>query len=184
MWQSRSDRDREFTPILMRWAGRFNLDQEPWILEGALQTLLSWHKFPDCRERTEIVGFRKPVCVPGLISDSEHSFQFNDEGWDPTLLSFEGWRANVRERFKAALEQHRRQLEALVRERGGVPAAVRVSRDHFDWLALYHCGNASLQAIQAKARYGDKSTISKGIHHAAELARVRLRAKHGKLKSH
>jgi hypothetical protein len=82
MWQSRSDRDRELTPILMKWARRFRVEGETWILEGALQTLSTWNRFPHCRENLEILGFRKPVCVPGLIGDQEHAFHFEDEGWD------------------------------------------------------------------------------------------------------
>jgi hypothetical protein len=95
MWQSRSDPDRKLTPILMKWARRFHVDKETWILEGALQTLSTWNQFPRCRESLEILGFRKPVCVPGLIGDQEHAFYFEDEGWDPTLISFGGWRVNV-----------------------------------------------------------------------------------------
>jgi hypothetical protein len=160
MWQSRSDPDRELTPILMKWARRFHVVGETWILEGALQTLSTWNKFPRCRENLEILGFRKPVCVPGLISDQEHAFHFEDEGWDPTLISFAGWRVNVRKRFDAAMKQHGQQMRALIKERGGVPAVVRSSVEHFDWLALYQCANASLESIAARPGYRDKTTIS------------------------
>src|ERR1700730_6811527 len=34
IWQSRSDRDRQLTPILMDWARQFNVEGETWILEG------------------------------------------------------------------------------------------------------------------------------------------------------
>src|SRR5580700_819662 len=85
MWQSRWDPDRQLTPMLMEWAHRFHLADEIWILEGALQTLSNWNNFPHCRENLEILGFRKPVCVPGLIADHEHAFHFEDEGWDPRL---------------------------------------------------------------------------------------------------
>jgi hypothetical protein len=50
MWQSRSDEDRFLTPILMKWARQFHVEEETWILEGALQTLSNWHKFPHTRE--------------------------------------------------------------------------------------------------------------------------------------
>jgi hypothetical protein len=183
MWQSRSDPDRQLTPLLMDWARRFHVEGETWILEGALQTLSSWNKFPHCREKLEIVGFRKPICVPGLVWDHERGFHFEDEGWDPTLISFAGWRVNVRERFEAAMKQHGQQMRALIKERGGVPAVVRSSKDHFDWLALYQCANASLESIAERASYGDRTTISKGMHQAATLARMRIRAKRRKLKS-
>lgn len=183
MWQSRSDADRRLTPILTKWAGRFSVEEEKWILEGALQTLSNWHKFPRCREALEILGFRKPVCATVVVSDPEPSFHFDDDGWDPTLISFAGWRANIRERFEAAVGQHRQQMLARVKERGGLPAAVRASGEHFDWLALYHFGNASFKSILARVGYGDNSTISKGIHQAAELARLQVRAKRRKLKS-
>jgi len=45
-------------------------------------------------------------------------FHFKDDGWDPTLMSFEGWRANVRERFEASIEQHRLQMLTLIKQRG------------------------------------------------------------------
>jgi hypothetical protein len=185
IWQSRSDPDRQLTPILMDWARQFNVEGETWILEGALQTLSSWHKFPKWRERLEVAGFRKVVCVSVLISDRDHAFQFEDYGWDPTLISSAGWRANVRERFEVAIEQHEQQMQTLIQERGGLPAVVRSTPDHFEWLALYQCAHASLDSILDRAPYaGHKSTISKGMHHAAELAQVRIRAKRGKLKSH
>jgi hypothetical protein len=165
-------------------ARRFNVEGETWILEGALQTLSTWNKFPHCRENLEILGFRKPVCVPGLISDHEHAFHFEDEGWDPTLISFAGWRVNVRKRFDAAMKQHGQQMQALVKARGGLPAVFRSSEEHFDWLALYQCAHASLESIAERAEYGDKTTISKGMNQAAKLARIRIRAKSSKLKSH
>jgi hypothetical protein len=184
MWQSHGDSDRQLTPILMEWARRFHVEGEEWILEGALQTLSNWNEFPHCRENLDIQGFRKPVCVPGLVSYDEHAFHFEDQGWDPTLISFPGWRVHVRKRFTEAVQQHRQQMQALIKERGGLPAVVRCSADHFDWLALYQCANASLESIVELARYGDKTTISKGMHQAAELACIRIRAKHRKLKSH
>jgi hypothetical protein len=185
IWRSCSDRDRRLTPILMAWAREFNLERETWILEGALQTLSNWHKVPRLRESLDIRGFRKPVCVSVLISDRDHSFQFEDGGWDPTLISFAGWRANARERFEAAMKRHCQQMQTLIEQRGGVPAVVRSSAEHFEWLALYQCAHASLDSILTRAPYaGDKTTISKGMHQAAELAHLRIRAKRGKLKSH
>jgi hypothetical protein len=183
MWQSRWDPDRQLTPMLMKWAHRFHLADEIWILEGALQTLSNWNNFPHCRENLEILGFRKPVCVPGLIADHEHAFHFEDEGWDPTLISFPGWRVQATQRFKAAMQQHRQQMQALIKERGGVPAVVRSQEEHFDWLALYQCADATLESIVKGAGYRDKTTISKGMHQAAKLARIRIRAKRRKLKS-
>jgi hypothetical protein len=184
MWQSRSDPDRQLTPILMNWARRFNVETEIWILRGALRTLSNWHKFAHCREGLEIVGFRQTVCVPGLVLAHENVFRFEDEGWDPTLMSFAGWRVKARKRCEAAMKQHGRQMQALVKARGGVPAVVRSSGEHFDWLALYQCAQASLESIAEHAGYGDKTTISKGMHQAAKLARLRIRAKARKLKSH
>jgi hypothetical protein len=183
MWQPRSDPDRQLTPILTKWARRFNVEGEIWILEGALQTLSTWNKFPHCRENLEILGFRKPVCVPGLVWDQEHAFHFDDEGWDPTLISLAGWRVNVRKRFEAAMKRHGQEMRTLMQERGGVPAVIRSSAEHFDWLALYQCAHASLESIAERARYGDKTTISKGMHQAAKLAHIRIRAKPRKLKS-
>src|SRR2546427_193509 len=82
MWQSRSDSDRKLTPTLMNWARQFHVERETWILEGALQTLSTWNRFPNTRENLEILGFRKPICVPGLVLDHERVFHFEDEGWE------------------------------------------------------------------------------------------------------
>jgi len=184
MWQSRSDPDRQFTPILMTWAHRFNVTGETWILEGALQTLSNWSKFAHCRENLEIVGFRQLVCVPGLVWDHERVFHFEDEGWDPTLMSLPGWRVNTRKQLEIAMKQHGQRVQALVKKRGGVPAVLRSSEEHFDWLALYQCANAPLESIAKGAGYGDKTTISKGMRQAAKLAHVCIRAQASKLKSH
>jgi len=184
MWQSRSDPDRQLTPILMNWARRFNVEGETWILQGALKTLSIWGKFAHCRENLEIVGFRQLVCVSGLVRYHERAFHFEDDGWDPTLMSFAGWRASALERFEAKMKQHEQRMQALVKERGGVPAVMRSSEEHFDWLALYQFANVPLECIAQHAGYGDKTTISKGMHQAAKLARVHVRAKSGKLKSH
>jgi len=154
-----------------------------WIFEGALQTLSIWNKFGRCKENLEMFGFRKPVCVPGLIENHEHAFHFEDGGWDPTLISFAGWRVNVHKRWELAMKQHRQQMQALVKERGGMAAVVRSSEEHFDWLALYQSANASLQCIADRAGYGDRATISKGMHQAAKLAHIRIRRKSRKLKS-
>ena len=52
-----------------------------------------------------------------------------------------------------------------------------LSEEHFNWLALYQCANASLESIVALAKYGDKATVSKGMHNAAKLACIRIRPK-------
>ena len=175
MGPSRSASDHQVTAILMEWARCFHLEGEAWILEGAWQTLSLWQKFPRCREALEVQGFRPHVCVSGLSGVHACTFCFDDEGWDPTLMSFLGWRARVRQRFATAIEQYRQQMRARTKELGGVPAVLRCSADHFDWLALYQCGEASLKSIVAGASYGDKTTISKGMHQAAKLARIHLR---------
>jgi hypothetical protein len=168
----------------MSWAQRFNVERETWILEGALKTLSIWGKFARCREDLEIVGFRQIVCVSGLVRDHERVFHFEDDGWDPTLMSLPGWQADVRERLEAAMKLHGQQMQALVKERGAVAAVNRSSEEHFDWLALYQFANVPLESIAQRAGYGDKTTISKGMHQAAKLARVHVRAKSSKLKSH
>jgi hypothetical protein len=60
----------------------------------------------------------------------------------------------------------------------------RASEEHFDWLALFQCANVTLESIARRARYGDRATISKGMHQAAILARIHIRAKARKLKSY
>src|SRR5882724_772497 len=77
-WQLHSDRNNELTPLLLAWAGTFNLEKEAWILEGALQTLWIWHKFADARRSLDLQGFRPNVCGKILIGDGEHRFSFEE----------------------------------------------------------------------------------------------------------
>lgn len=184
-WQELSDRDIQLTPVLMAWAREFNVQGENWILEGALQTLSNWHqslKGPGLAE-LDIWGFRQSIAVPGLISDEDHRFSFEDEGWDPTFSSSAAWRRGVKKRFVEALDAHERDTRKLAEDLGAIPAVSRFSADHFQWLALYQCGNSSLDSILRGARHAaDKTTISKGIHGAARLAAIAVRPKHRKLK--
>jgi hypothetical protein len=182
IWLSRFDRDDEFKPVLMEWARRFHVEGEEWILDGARKTLSGWHRLRS-RKELEIDGFRQFVAVPGLIRDHEHAFHFDDDGWDPTVLSFAGWRATVRKGFEVAMKQHGQQMRALIQARDGIAAVRRSSAEHFEWLAHYHFGEASLASIVKRGPYADKTTISKGIHQAAKLAGVRLRTEPRKLKS-
>ncbi len=177
MWQSRSDKDHFLTPILTRWARQFHLEQETWILEGALQTLSNWHRFPHTREKREMDGFRKPICVSGLVLPNEQAFRFEEAGWDPTLISFAGWRMNLRPQIEKAMREYRQRMVALVDQRGGTPSKALLNRDHFEWLALYQCGGLSLESVAKRTRHADKTTISKGLHQAAELARIHVRGK-------
>jgi hypothetical protein len=181
-WQARSDRDNQLTPVLMAWAQEFNVQGEDWILEGALQTLSYWHQFPPRRAALDISGFRQRI-VTEIISAEDHQFRFSEWGWDPTLLSFASWRTNVRTLFEAALEEHEIRMRKLVVDRGAIPAVLRFSKEHFEWLAHYQCGNLTLDSIlQRGRRVGDKTTISKGIHSAANLAAIAVRPRRRKRK--
>jgi hypothetical protein len=182
-WQLLSDRDNQLTPVLMAWARKFNVQGEDWILEGALQTLSYWHQFPEQRAALDSWGFRQWIAVSGLVSAEELRFRFSDGGWDPTFSSSTVWRTEVRKRFEDALDAHEQRMRKLVEERGAWPAVFRFSTDHFQWLALYQCGNLSLDSILHRAPHAaDKTTISKGIHSAASLAAIAVRPKRRKLK--
>jgi hypothetical protein len=182
-WQLVSDGDNRLTPILVAWARGFNVEGEQWILEGALQTLAHWHRFPRLPAASDIRGFRPWVAVPGLISSRVHRFEFSHEGWDPSFMRFAGWRTNVRKRFEEAIGAHERQMRELARDLGAFRAAFKFSAEHFAWLALYQCGHLSLDAILRRApNVVDKTTISKGIHSAASLAAITVRPKGRKLK--
>jgi hypothetical protein len=183
-WQELSDRDIQLTPVLMAWAQAFNVQGENWILEGALQTLSNWHQSPKRRRRAlDIWGFRQSIAVPGLISEEDHRFSFEDGGWDPMLSSFAAWRRGVKKRFVEALDGYERDARKLAEDLGAIQAVSRFSTDHFQWLALYQCGNRSLDSILRGAQHtADKTTISKGIHGAAKLAAIAVRPKHRKLK--
>ncbi len=183
-WQHHSDRNNELTPLLLAWAGTFNLEKEEWILEGALQTLWIWHKFADARRSLDLRGFRPNVCGKILIGDGEHRFSFEDGGWDPQLSRWRAYVANVRKRFETHLRAHEKLIRALVQDRGGQRVIPRYGVEHLEWLALYHCGGWSLDRIlKCSPHAGDKTTISKGLHRAAQLAHLKVRMKRGKLKS-
>ena len=89
----------------------------------------------------------------------------------------------VYQRFDEAVKAYERRLGQLVEARGGVRVTFKFSPDHFQWLALCQCGNLSLDAILQRTSYStDRTTISKGIHSAASLAAMAVRADRGKLK--
>ena len=185
-WQILSDADGRVTPILVGWAREFNVEREEWILEGALQTLSDWHQAPKSRRAMEVEVWRfcQFVAESRRITEAEHRFQFEDSGWDPTFISCAGWRANVKKRFEEALKAHEQKMRGLAKERGLVRAVLRASTEHFEWLALYHCGGHSLARILTRAPHaGNSTTISRGIHSAARLACLSVRAKRSKLKN-
>jgi len=183
-WQHHSDRQNQLTPCLMAWAGAFHLAGEAWILEGALETLQRWQKFPDWRASLHLGGFRQYVCGRILIGDDEHHFEFEDWGWDPQLSRWQGYRASLRERFEIELRAYEKRIRALAKARGAQRVNRRYSVEHLEWLALYHCGGWSLDEIlECSPCVGDKTTISKGLHQAARLIGLTVRAKRGKLKS-
>jgi hypothetical protein len=182
-WQSLSDRDNKLTPVLTAWAWRHNVDGEDWILEGALQTLSNWHQFPQQRAALDVWGFRQWIAVPGLISADDSQFRFSDGGWDPTFSNSTGWRTRVIKDFEKALDAYECRMRRVVEDLGAIQTVSRFSADHFQWLALYQCGNLSLDSILHRSPHaGDKTTISKGIHSAAILASIAVRPKHRRLK--
>jgi hypothetical protein len=183
-WCSHSDAAQQLTPTLLDWARAFHLEREEWILEGALQTLSNWHQWPKSRDALVLGGFRQYLAEPGRISDAEHHFYFEDWGWDPSMISSATWLAQVKECFEKALDAHLHKMRELAQDRGMVAAVPLFSPEHFEWLALYQCGNLPLEDILARARaVSSKSTISKGMHHAAELAGLEVRPKRSQLKS-
>lgn len=183
-WQMRSDSNGELTQHLLDWANVFNLAGESWVLEGALETLHRWHKSPGRMSSLDIQGFCPRVGGRRLIGDAEHRFTFEDFGWDPLSLGWPEYRANVRKHFETALRVHEKQMRALAKARGARRAVPRYRVEHFEWLALYQCGEWSLDQIRKAPRYAaDKTTISKGLHTAAKLAGLKVRAKRSKLKT-
>jgi hypothetical protein len=88
--------------------------------------------------------------------------------------------------FSKALLEHERAMRSKATERGLAHTVQHFSPEHFEWLALFQCGNHSLDYIKnhhAKT-VADKTSISKGMHHAARLAGgIAIRSTRGKLKS-
>ena len=180
-WRKLSDPDYQLTPILVSWARRFNVEEEQWVLEGALQTLADWDKTPESREALEIWGFRRVIAEDTLISDHEHRFIFEDWGWDPQFQTEANWRQHVRNRFEQAVEAHITQIRTVIEDRGAKPAVSRYSLEHFDWLALYKCGGWTLESIPAP-HSGGKTTKWHGIRTAARLANIKFPQRRSKLK--
>jgi hypothetical protein len=56
-WRLHSDADNQLTPLLLEWARAFNVEREDWILEGSLQTLSDWHRWPLSRDVLECGAF-------------------------------------------------------------------------------------------------------------------------------
>jgi hypothetical protein len=177
-WQLHSDRQNQLTPFLMAWARAFQLSAESWILEGALETMRRWQKHSDWRASLDIHGFRASVCGPILIGDAEHRFTFEDWGWDPQLLTWRAYHAHLQKKFKTELRAYEMRIRGLARSRAAQPVTSRYSIEHFEWLALYHCGNWSLEKIlRVSPNAADKTTISKGLHTAARLIGLKVRPK-------
>jgi len=183
-WKWHSDGDNRLTPLLTAWAQAFNVADETWILEGALQTLANWLDHPGWRNAVDIHGFRPSVCVSTLITEEEHHFKFEDLGWDPQFSTLENWRTDVQMSFKEAVNAHVMRVRRLIEDHGVVPTASHFTAEHFKWLARYQCGGQTLESILTTARHvADKTTISKGLHRAARLAKLSVRPKRRKLKS-
>jgi hypothetical protein len=183
-WRLHSDRLNILTPVLTDWAREFNVQGETWILEGALQTLWNWKRSPALKAKMDPGGFTPRFAFASVITDDdEHHFRFEDEGVDPTFLTFEYWRIHVRKRFEEALDAYEKQLSERIKGRGAVNASSRFSPEHFEWLALFHCGNSSLAAILSRSRMiADKTAISRGIHTAAKLAKISVRSSRRRLR--
>ena len=88
-------------------------------------------------------GFRQWIAVPGLSSAEDHEFMFF--GWrvgsyvlELGRLAYRGQKA-----VEEALDAYECRMRQLVKDLGAFPAVFRFSKDHFQWLALYQCGNLS-----------------------------------------
>ena len=169
---------------LMAWAREFNIDGEPWVLDGALQTLAEWRRSQKLKDALDPWAFLQQVCVSAALEAEGHRFEFKDWGWDPTFVSWLVWRKHVRERFEGALDTYERSMRKLVEDRGAVRTGMRFSKDHFEWLARDRCGKESLKSILSDAPMaGDETTIYHGVRRAAQLAGMKDRPRHRKLKN-
>jgi len=182
-WQQVSDRDNQLTPCLLAWAREFNAE-EPWILEGALQTLWLWHQHPDWRESLDISGFRSFPGVDTLTSDEERLFQFTSSGWDPQWQRWSSYRAHIQKQFKDELCAYEKRIRSRCESQGAIRARYRYSVDHFEWFAYYQLGKMSAGRIlmQRPDLKGDESTILKGVQDAAALLQWQSRRRTGKKK--
>jgi len=181
-WRIISDRDHALTPDLRVWARSFNADED-WILEGALQTLWLWQKYPNLRESLDIKGFFPPPGGDVVISGEEAEFKFQDRGWQPQLEKWAVWRDRILERFEKELSAHKGKLCTLTEKRGAVRAYSPQGVDSFEWLALYQWKGQTLEQILNRYRMAaDKTTIWHGIDKASRLAGIQLRQRSRKLK--
>jgi hypothetical protein len=168
--QLQADLDRQLMPLLVAWARRFHAE-EPWILEGAMQTLWHWHRDPAFPKSLDICGFRPSCCVDTLSSDEERLFTFEHASWDPQLQRWADFRASISKQFRNHLDAYKQALSSLMTSRGAVSARNRYCVAHFEWFALYQLGGMSSKRILGERPHltGDESTIIKGVRDAAGL---------------
>ena len=169
-WQLQSDRDQQLTPVLLGWARAFHAE-EPWILDGALQTLGMWRRDPALRESLDFGGFRASCCVDTLSSEEDRLFTFEDDGWDPQFQTWGSFRDSTVRKFERLLDSYKQRMSSRMESQGAVRARKRYRVAHLEWFALYQFGGRSATKI---LRYcpdlkGDSSTILKGVQAAADL---------------
>jgi hypothetical protein len=173
-WSRSCDRAERFAQLLRGWAQRFHLEAD-WVLEFGIRTLQYWHMFPWRRVQKDVNGVLNSMCKPLIINERPFTVR-----WDPEL---ETWRS-FHTRALKGLKAYEESLRNVAEEQGATRSRRRVSFEHFEWLALYQSRGWSLERIRASAPMaGDKTTISKGISSAADLAGIKVRPKASKLKS-
>ena len=184
-WQNLSDPDRKLTPHLEGWASAFNLC-ERWVLEGALQTMLSWSRHRKLSRSRDPLGFHVPSggYILSATPDVPGLFTFNHPGWDPQLEKWSRYQRGLLNHFNEVLSQYKKKLRSLVESRGAVRSRSMFAEDSFGWLARYQCCGDKLEDIlRTASNVSDKTTIWKGIEKAAGLVKITLRPKSVKLKS-
>jgi hypothetical protein len=172
-WSRSCDPANQFGPHLRGWAARFHLEAD-WVLDFGFRTLRYWHTFPWRRVQKDVNGVLNSMCKPLIINERPFTVR-----WDPELET----RRSFHARALKGLEAYEESLRKVSEEHGVSRSRRKVSFKHFEWLALYQCRGWSLERICASAPMaGDKTTISKGISSAADLAGIKVRPKASKLK--
>jgi hypothetical protein len=165
-------------PALASWGREFHVDAAAWIMEGARATLSKWHRLQSAKTQLDYLGgFRTLVVEDGMTGASygEREFKFSDPGWDPLLIKFDGWHRSVLDRIEIELKAYEQRVRGIAEERRLKKVPI-CSNDHFEWLALFQCGNFSLDSIRALyPLVGGTDTISKGMHSAADLIGLTVR---------
>ena len=176
---------------LGQWAQDWYL-LEPWVLDTALRTLISWTRavrYPldgfvrqprrldtDALERLrgypaeELDWVHRPLALGRGWPSEVHRFVFEHPGWDPSTQLWADRKTGMEHAFKASLKEYELAMRQRAESKGMVRIPVKYRTGlgrgaawiHFDWLARHQVGQLEHQHI-ANAPFPAKGPIPRPI---------------------